>query len=373
MSKLVLYRKYRPRKFSEVIGQDHVTRTLKNAIERESIAHAYLFCGPRGTGKTTLARLLAKAINCKDEKTLEPCDKCSSCLSIREGRAVDLIEIDAASHRGIDEIRELREGVKFTPAELKYKVYIIDESHQLTSGAANALLKTLEEAPEKVIFILATTEPEKMISTILSRCQRFDLRKLTLPEIIKRLEIILKKEKVKSQKRALEIIATAAQGSIRDAESLLDQILNFVKGEIKEEDVRNLLGLIETEYISKFIDLLIEEKGKEAIDFLNDIYKEGISLDRFYSSLISYLRQLLLLKMSKVDIEDEDSSIITGLNISFTKEEIKKLKKQTKDLEEERIGIMMESFLKAGKLMKQSPIAQLPLEMAIVKITKKRD
>ncbi len=373
MSKLVLYRKYRPQSFSDIIGQEHLTRTLKNAIKRGNVAHAYLFCGPRGTGKTTMARLLAKAINCKDKKQVEPCNKCSSCVSIKEGRAVDLIEIDAASHRGIDEIRELREGVRFSPSELDYKVYIIDESHQLTTGAANALLKTLEEAPENVIFILATTEPEKMISTILSRCQRFDLRKLTLPEIIKRLKFILKKENMKADNKALEIIATSASGSFRDAESLLDQILNFVDDEVKEEDVKSLLGLVKTDYISKFITLLIEKKGKEAIDYLDELYKEGIALEQFHSSLISYLRELMLLKISKSDIENEEDVIISSLKISFTKEEIVKLKKQTEKISEEEIKNMLENFLSAGKRMKYSPIPQLPLEMAIVEVTTKRD
>jgi len=235
----VLYRKYRPQKFSEFVGQEHIVKTLTNAISSGLISHAYLFYGPRGSGKTTIARLFAKAVNCQNRKggDFEPCNQCFSCKEISEGRAVDLIEIDAASHRGIDEIRDLREGIKFAPTRLKYKVFIIDEAHQLTKEAANALLKTLEEPPSHAIFILATTEIHKMIPTIISRCQRFDFRKLTVPEILKKLEIICQKEKIKIEKVALELIAQNAQGSMRDAESLLDQVsTSFDKKEIKLEE-----------------------------------------------------------------------------------------------------------------------------------------
>ena len=227
MPNLVLYRKYRPQTFAEIIGQEHVVQTLTNAISSGMISHAYLFAGPRGSGKTTIARLLAKAVNCENRKGFEPCNQCSSCLEISAGRALDLIEIDAASHRGIDEMRELRDGIRFIPTKSKYKVFIIDECHQLTKEAANALLKTLEEPPGHAIFILATTEIHKMIPTIISRCQRFDFRKLTLPEIIKRLEIVSGKEKARIEKPALELIAINSGGSIRDAESLLDQVLTF--------------------------------------------------------------------------------------------------------------------------------------------------
>ena len=250
MPSLVLYRKYRPKTFSEIIGQEHVVQTLTNAISSGMISHAYLFSGPRGNGKTTIARLLAKAVNCQNRKNgeFEPCNKCSSCLEIMENRSMDLIEIDAASHRGVDEVRELRDGIGFVPTKSKYKVFIIDESHQLTKEASNALLKTLEEPPAHAIFILATTEIHKMIPTIISRCQRFDFRKLTIPEIIKRLEIIAKKEEVKVEKAALELIAIAASGSIRDAESLLDQALTYSGGlnrELKAEDIKEILGLVE--------------------------------------------------------------------------------------------------------------------------------
>ncbi len=226
---LVLYRKYRPQTFAEITGQEHVVQTLTNAISSSGISHAYIFSGPRGSGKTTIARLLAKSANCRDRKPdkFEPCNKCSSCLEIMEARSLDFIEIDAASHRGIDEIRELRDGVKFAPVKEKYKVFVIDECHQLTKEAANALLKTLEEPPSHVIFILATTEIHKMITTIISRCQRFDFRKLNLAEITSRLNFISDKENVKFEKSALELIALNSGGSVRDGESLLDQVLAF--------------------------------------------------------------------------------------------------------------------------------------------------
>ncbi len=365
MSSLVLYRKYRPQTFSEIIGQEHIVKTLTNSILSGIISHAYLFSGPRGSGKTTIARLLAKSFNCQNRKDneFEPCNKCSSCLEIMEDRSMDLIEIDAASHRGIDEMKELRDGIKFAPTKSKYKVFILDEAHQLSKDAANALLKTLEEPPVHAIFILATTEIHKMISTIISRCQRFDFRKLTLPEIVKRLEIILEKEKVKVEKSALELIAVNAGGSIRDAESLLGQVLSFggnlESREIKAEDVKNLLGLVEIGLVSQFSDFLCQKKAPEAISFLNEIAEKGSDLQEFNKSLIGYLRQALILKITGLETANP---IITGL----TKEEFQKLQEQAAAFKEEELRQILNLFLEAGNKMRYSSIPQLPLELAII-------
>ncbi len=370
---LVLYRKYRPQRFSEIVGQEHVVKTLTNAIASGIISHSYLFCGPRGSGKTTIARLMAKALNCQNRKPAraggegesEPCCKCDSCIEIKENRAIDLIEIDAASHRGIDEMKELIEGIKFAPTKSKYKVFIIDESHQLTKEAANALLKTLEEPPSHAIFILATTEIHKMIPTIISRCQRFDFRKLTIPEIIKRLEIISEKEKVKVEKPALELIALNSGGALRDAESLLGQVLTFdgvasVKtSAIKAEDVKDLLGLVEVALVSQFCDFLYKKESAKAISYLNEILEKGSDLQEFARALINYLRQGLILKIAGSEV---GSPMITGL----TKEELLKLKEQTDNLKEEEIRHIINLFLEAETKMKYSSIQQLPLELATI-------
>lgn len=366
---LVLYRKYRPQTFAEIIGQEHIVQTLTNAISIGMISHAYLFAGPKGSGKTTIARLLAKAVNCQNRKNneFEPCNKCPSCLEIMEGRSLDLIEIDAASHRGIDEVRELREEIKFVPTKSKYKIFIIDESHQLTREAFNALLKTLEEPPSHAIFVLATTEIHKMIPTIVSRCQRFDFRKLTLPEIIKRLEIVCQKEKVKIERAALELIALNSGGSIRDGESLLDQVLTFSgqKVEIRAEDIKDLLGLVEINFVSQFCDFICQKKTSQAIQFLNEITDRGSDLQEFTKTLINYLRQALILRLTGPSASETDNPIITGL----TKEEFQKLQEQAKNFKEEELRQILNLFLEAQNKMKYSPIQQLPLELAIIEAT----
>ncbi len=360
---LVLYRKYRPQNFCEIIGQEHIVKTLTNAISSGMISHAYLFSGPRGTGKTTIARLLAKAVNCKNLRGFEPCNKCSSCKEIMNGQSMDLIEIDAASHRGIDDIRELRDGIRFAPSQLKHKVFIIDECHQLSKDAANALLKTLEEPPSHVIFILATTEVHKMIPTIISRCQRFDFRKLRVEEIIERLERIVKAEKVKIEKAALELIAIYSSGSIRDAESLLDQVLTFAgqsKGEIKADDIKNLLGLVEVEIVSNFVDLMCQKKTSEAISFLNETLEKGIDVNELIKTIINYLRQGLVIKVTQA--QENKNPMVAGL----TQEEFQKLKQQVSGLKEEELQKILNLFLDASAKIRYSPIPQLPIELAII-------
>lgn len=372
MSNLVLYRKYRPQIFAEITGQEHVVQTLTNAISQGMVSHAYLFSGPRGSGKTTIARLLAKAINChnRKENQFEPCNKCSPCLEIMEGRALDLIEIDAASNRGIDEIRELRDGIRFSPTKEKYKVFILDEAHQLSKDAANALLKTLEEPPSHAIFILATTEIHKMIPTIISRCQRFDFRKLTLPEIIKRLEFVAKKENAKIEKPALELIALNSSGSIRDAESLLDQALTFAgtlgrEGIIKAEDIKDLLGIADTNLINQFVDFLAEKKPEKAISFVNEIFERGYDPQEFVRVLIHYLRQTMLIKINP----EEMNPVIIGL----TKEEQEKIRVQAEKFKREELHNILNIFLGVENKIKYSSIPQLPLELAIIDITGQKE
>ncbi len=366
---LVLYRKYRPQTFAEIIGQEHVVKTLINAISKENISHAYLFSGPKGTGKTTIARLLAKAVNCENRKQgeFEPCNKCSSCNEIVKGRAMDLIEIDAASHRGIDDIRELKDGIQFAPAKSKYKVFIIDEAHQLTKEAANALLKTLEEPPAHAVFVLATTEIHKMISTIISRCQRFDFRKSTLPEIMKRLSVLCKKENIKIEKPAMELIALNSSGALRDAENLLNQVAILYHGsksEIKKQDIKDLLGLVEIEMVSKFTEFITKKQAHNAISYLNEITDKGLDLEEFSKALISYLRKGLILKIMGEGNPDSASEFLSGL----TKEEILKLKNQVSSFEQADLRKTLNTFLEAQNKIRYASIPQLPLELAVVEV-----
>jgi DNA polymerase-3 subunit gamma/tau len=364
---LVLYRKYRPQNFSEVVGQEHVVQTLTNSIKGNNISHAYLFSGPRGSGKTTIARIFAKAINCENRKEgeFEPCDKCSSCLEIMSSRSMDLIEIDAASHTGVDDVRQLIEGIKFSPVKSKYKIFIVDECHQLSKSAANALLKTLEEPPAHAIFILATTESHKMIPTILSRCQKFDFKRLQVPEIIKKLEFISKKENVKFEESALSLIALNSRGSFRDAESLLDECMSFSgdKGIIKTEDIKELLGIVEVSEISKFVDFLVSKNTKDAIVFLNLIVDKGVDLQEFTKTLVFYLRQELLLRINPDFLNLQNSGLST--------EELEKMKAQTVNLSQKDLQNMLEFFIEAENKIKYSSVAQLPLELAIINITHK--
>ncbi len=370
MENLVLYRKYRPQIFAEVAGQDHIIQTLCNSIKSGRVSHAYLFSGPRGCGKTTTARIMAKALNCQDRKVgdCEPCGKCSSCLEIMNGNSLDLIEIDAASHRGIDDIRELRDGIKYVPSKSKYKVFIIDECHQLSKDAANALLKTLEEPPAHAIFILATTELHKMLPTILSRCQRFDFRKLKIDELVARLKLLADKENAKIDDAALELIAINAGGSVRDAESLLGQVLVYSsqkkgKETIKAGDIRDLLGIVEVKFIGDFVDLLILKKASPAVSFLNSITDKGFDLQEFNKSAINYLRQGLIMSLAGLsDKESADLLLASGL----TAEEFKRLKDQAGELKIDRLRKIIELFLAAQEKIRYSPIPQLPLELAII-------
>lgn len=350
---MALYRKYRPQKFKEVVGQNHVKKTLTNAIKTGKVGHAYLFSGPRGTGKTTSARLLAKAINCQKRKKgqAEPCDNCISCKEIILDKSMDVIEIDAASNRGIDEIRELRDKIAFAPSAGRYKVYIIDEVHMLTREAFNALLKTLEEPPKHAIFIMATTELHKVPETILSRVQQFDFKRANVAEILENLQTIIKLEKISVDQEAIELISVYADGSYRDAVSLLDQVVSSGEQKITSKNVREILGIVEDKKIREFISLIAQKNTQAAIDLVNQIYSEGYDLGEFTKSLVEKIRRMLVAKSgAKIKINDD----LVKLSQSFNHDELMQ---------------MIKLFLLAGKEIKSASIPQLPLEMAAMELT----
>ena len=298
MSYLVLARKWRPGTFAEVVGQDHVTSTLQKAYEKGRLAHAYLFSGPRGCGKTTTARLLAKIINCEDPQNGEPCNKCSSCVSVNSGNHLDMIEIDGASNRGIDEIRDLREKIGYAPSQSGSKIYIIDEVHMLTQQAFNALLKTLEEPPGHVYLIFATTEPHKVPATILSRCQRFNFKRLELAELSGQLTRICDSEKIKYDIEAVTLICRRADGSMRDAESLLDQCISAAEGKIDLDTVRKVLGLVDSQIVSGLLDAVSRRDRNEALSVVDGVTSSGMDLEEFFIGFIEGIRNLLVISVS---------------------------------------------------------------------------
>ena len=339
MGNLVLYRKYRPQEWEEVIGQEHVVRTLTNALKLERVGHAYLFGGPRGTGKTTIARLLAKSLGCAD---------------------LDLIEIDAASNRGIDEIRQLREGVKFSPTAGKYKVFIIDEVHQLTKEAFNALLKTLEEPPAHAIFILATTEAHKVPETILSRVQQFAFKRLSAAEIIKKLQKIVSAEKIKINDSALRLIANYAGGSYRDAESMLEQLRIWDDKMIEESDIEELLGAVNFEKVKVMTDYLGGADAKGAIDYVGMLAEKGTDLEMFAKALVSHLRKIMLIKV--------DSSLVNLMAQELTADQTEVVKKQAEVFSLNSVAQAVKIIMVAQNDIKRSPIPSLPIELAVVEI-----
>lgn len=366
MANLVLYRKYRPQKFSDVIGQEHIVKTVANAISANEFAHAYLFAGPRGTGKTTLARLIAKSLNCKNRKAgkYEPCCKCLSCDEVSRGISPDIIEIDAASNRGIDEIRELKEAVRFVPTSGDYKIYIVDEVHMLTKEAFNALLKTLEEPPSHVVFVLATTEISKVLPTIVSRTQRFDFRRLRHSEIKQRLAFLVQSEGKKLDPKILDIIAMRSDGCARDAESLLGQVLAFSSSdgddELSVEDTRSLLGFADVEVISEFIGHLAANSRGNALEYITTFSDKGIDHEDFVKSALKYIRWLMYLKV------DERLSDIIAREIS--EEDLAQVKVLAQKFDMQKLQQASRLFLEASQNIKYSPIPELPIELAVVEL-----
>lgn len=361
MSYTALYRKFRPDNFKDVKGQDHIVTTLKNQIQADRIGHAYLFCGTRGTGKTSIAKLFAKTVNCEHPVDGSPCGECASCKSIAAGASMNVIEIDAASNNGVDNIREIVDEVSYSPAEGKYKVYIIDEVHMLSIGAFNALLKTLEEPPSYVIFILATTEVHKIPITILSRCQRYDFKRISIETITSRMQELMEAEGVQVEERALRYVAKTADGSMRDALSLLDQCIAFHFGkELTYEKVLDVLGAVDTEVFSRLYRQVLNRDVLGCINLLEEIIMQGRELTQFVSDFSWYLRNLLLVKTSD-NMEDV---------IDVSKDNLVRLQEEAKETDMDTIIRYIRIFSELSAKMKYATQKRILLEVALIKLCK---
>jgi DNA polymerase-3 subunit gamma/tau len=368
---LAIYRRYRPATFEDLLGQELVVKILKEAAKQDKLAHAYLFAGPRGTGKTTTARLIAKVANCDTRANNpsfkakgEPCNQCEACRLIDEGRSLDVVEIDAASNRGIDEIRNLKENIRVAPVSLRFKVFIIDEAHQLTKDAMSALLKTLEEPPAQTIFILATTEADKIPATISSRTQQFYFKRVALNDIVSKLKLIAEKENIKISSEALELIASSAEGSFRDAESLLDQLISFYEKEINLVDVEKTIGKIGFDKLSEFAGFLIKGDVEKTLYLLSEINESGYNLAQFTKDLIQYLRRLAVLKFNPTMEKNFEKELM--------KEHLAILIDYSKLFKEDHLELI-KTLINAYSQMRYSQFPIIPLEVALIEFLKQKE
>ena len=363
MSYQVIARKYRPQRFAEVVGQEHVTQTLANAIGQKRIAHAYLFCGPRGTGKTTIARIFAKCLNCTGGPKIDFDETDSRCIEITEGRSLDVLEIDGASNNGVEQVRELRETCKYAPANSQFKIYIIDEIHMLSTAAFNALLKTLEEPPAHVKFMFATTDPEKVLPTILSRCQRFDLRRIPSALITKHLAQIARQEKVKIDDAALYAIARGADGGMRDAESTLDQLISFCGEKIEEPDVLSMFGLAAESQILKLSKAVLDGEIQTALTELNELAQNGKDLGRLLSDLLNHFRNLLIYQVSRGDLN----------LLEVSEAEVAALKEQAALANTDTFTRILEVFADTELRLRDAASKKIMVEVALLRAIEARN